>query len=48
MNSGQFRQVDEKGSDVQFGVREGEWRLQGEGHGGSREFTMREWEDKGR
>ena len=46
MNSGQFRQVDEKGSDVQFGVREGEWRL--EGDGGSKEFTMREWGDKGR
>ena len=27
---------------------EGEWRLQGEVEGGSREFAMREWGNKGR
>ena len=44
MSSGQFRQVGEKGSGGQ--LREEEWRLGG--GEGSREFTMREWEDKGR
>ena len=36
--------MGEKGSGEQ--LREGEWRLGG--GEGSREFTMREWEDKGR
>ena len=36
--------MGEKGGDGQ--LREGEWRLGGDE--GSREFTMREWEDKGR
>ena len=43
LGSGQFRQVGDKSV---LGVREGEWRLRGEE--GSREFTMREWEDKER
>ena len=42
LNSGTFSQVGEEGGGVQFGVREGEWRLQEGVHGRSRE-----WGDQG-
>ena len=42
MNRGQFRQVGEERCDDKM---EREWRLKGDD--GKREFTMREWEDKG-
>ena len=42
LNSGTFSQVGEEGGGVQFGVREGEWRLQGGVQGRSRE-----WGDQG-
>ena len=40
LSKGEFRQVGERGWS---GVEEGEWRLSGDF--GSREFSMREWED---
>ena len=43
LNSGKFSHVGEE-PEVQFDGGKGEWRL----HGGSREFTMREWGEEGR